>query len=264
MASVVNEALPLDEPTNKRAASAPPEINDEGLRLKRAASAPSETDDEELRLQREAADRCAEFIKLIEEWNLAYESMRILNQLDATGPGINAARLAADEKFGLLKKKLSETSLGPLPEKSIFNRETGRYEMSGDLNLSPHVHLFRQVVDAGIRSGHLKILKSHPSGLSIVPTDPDSDHAVWLLDCDTQSEKWLRQRLHLFCGAIPLSLSLVINTSGRWFPGYAIARLHDSVALPKDQQITHVYVEIEAASRLMRAVAVEGTTDMYA
>lgn len=125
------------------------------------------------------------------------------------------------------------------------------------------MHLFRQVVDAGIRSGHLKILRSHKSELSIVPTDPDSDHAVWLLDCDTKSEKWLRRRLHLFRGAIPLPLNLVINTSGRWFPGYAIARLHDSVALPKDQQITHVYVEIEAASPLMRAVAVEGTTHMY-
>ena len=134
---------------------------------------------------------------------------------------------------------------------------------------SPHVLVFSEVVKGGVTSGHLQILKpSRPDGRSFYIVErPECDGGcgtekdIWALE--TTDPERLKERAARWGSDITDRLYIVMNSTGKYYAGFSLCKLHDGPYLPKEQLRTHIRVPPELVSPFMRSVAVDGTVELH-
>ena len=184
----------------------------------------------------------------------------------------------AREKYAAALAAFRAAPLGPVPEYDSKNpggiwamppaaAYPGPSTTGGWTN--PHVLMFSEVVKGGVTSGHLQILKPrHPDGRSFyIVEHPECDGGrgtvedIWALE--TTDRKCLEERAARWGSDITDRLYIVMNSTGKYYAGFSLCKLHDGPYLPKEQLRTHIRVPPELVSPFMRSVAVDGTVELY-
>jgi hypothetical protein len=134
---------------------------------------------------------------------------------------------------------------------------------------NPHVSLFQEAVKHGVKSRHLRILKpKHPAGGRFhIVENPKRDgdggrgtvNDIWALETDHPER--LKERAARWGSNITDPLHIVMNSTGKYYAGYALCTLHDGPYLPTDQLRTHISIPLALVSPFMHSVAAHGTIE---